>query len=274
MPSSDDDLKKNNDGSGNGTGSGTIFASAPILKLPPFWTQAPEAWFIQAEAQFRISRVTSDEKKFSHVVASLPQEIILKVLDVIKAVPEDDTKYETLRGKLIERLSMSEEKRLQQILYQEQMGDRSPSEFYRHLEQIAGTTVISEKIRMKLFTDRLPSPIDSTVIQLQSQGSDVFLKVADVLWEKKQIQVPPVNSIENKRISELEAKISELQTRLANQSTPKFSRSRSHSKSFRPRSHSRSKTPATDVCWYHEIYGKEARKCRKPCKFHKDKSEN
>ncbi len=58
--------------------------SAVSLKLPPFWTEQPEAWFVESEAQFALRKITSSLAKFYHVTAFLPQETIVSVLDIVR----------------------------------------------------------------------------------------------------------------------------------------------------------------------------------------------
>ena len=36
-------------------------------KLPAFWLDAPVAWFAAVEAQFKLHRVSSHDKRFCHV---------------------------------------------------------------------------------------------------------------------------------------------------------------------------------------------------------------
>ena len=43
---------------------------AVSLKLPTFWTSQPEVWFAQAEAQFNLRCITSDDTKYFYVVAA------------------------------------------------------------------------------------------------------------------------------------------------------------------------------------------------------------
>ena len=42
--------------------------NAVAIKLPAFWAQQPEVWFLQAEAQFHIRKITDDTTKYYHVV--------------------------------------------------------------------------------------------------------------------------------------------------------------------------------------------------------------
>lgn len=52
----------------------TLRAAAVSVKFPNFWTTMAAAWFSQAEAQFGLRRITSDETRYWHVVASRDAE--------------------------------------------------------------------------------------------------------------------------------------------------------------------------------------------------------
>ena len=53
------------------------------IKLPTFWTDSPEVWFLQAETQFAIKRVTTSLTKFHHCIAVLPQDVATHLIDLI-----------------------------------------------------------------------------------------------------------------------------------------------------------------------------------------------
>ena len=46
-------------------------ADAVTVKIPPFWTHSPTAWFAQAEAQFVLRKITEDDTKYYYIVAAL-----------------------------------------------------------------------------------------------------------------------------------------------------------------------------------------------------------
>lgn len=66
------------------------------VRLPNFWTTSPYTWFVQAEAQFNLNKIISDRIKYYMVVASLSQEVIESILDVVQNPPEKD-KYQNLK---------------------------------------------------------------------------------------------------------------------------------------------------------------------------------
>ena len=64
------------------------------VKLPTFWTNSPEVWFIQAEAQFENKTITASRTKLMHCVAALSQDVACSLLDLVRAPPIDS--YEAL----------------------------------------------------------------------------------------------------------------------------------------------------------------------------------
>ena len=76
------------------------------LKLPTFWASQPEVWFAQTEAQFHLSRITTDETKFFYVLTTLDQETATRLLDLISRPPADN-KYQELKDRLIETFGLN-----------------------------------------------------------------------------------------------------------------------------------------------------------------------
>jgi hypothetical protein len=110
--------------------------SRVAVRLPPFWAERPAVWFAQAEAQFFLAGVNSKKTKFFHVISQLDHRYAAEVEDIITSPPERDP-YTTQRTELVRRLSPSREQRICQLLTLEEMGDRKPSQFLRHLRGLA-----------------------------------------------------------------------------------------------------------------------------------------
>lgn len=243
------------------------------LKLPCFWTSCPEAWFIQTEIQFNIKQINDDTDKYYHVVVALPQEVITKVLDILQKPPLTN-KYEFLKKHLCERFSLSEEKRLEKLFSDKQIGDRKPSEFYRDMLNISGSvSMIGNELLYKLWLRKLPKELQIHLSSSNIQNMEEKLSLADKIWDvsnNKQISQINSNNISNfnddifqhiskicQNIENLKLEISELRT----------SRSRDRSNSnFRQNSRNRSRTKF-DKCWYHFKFGSNAHKCIPPCNF-------
>lgn len=156
------------------------------IKLPPFWSNSPSAWFVQTEAQFQIGRITSDASKYNHVIASLPQDVAETILDVLEEPPVSDL-YKNLKQILINRHSLSIERRVKKLISAEEMGDKRPSEFYRTLKQLAGTTSNgTDDLIRNIWSGRLPNLVNIALIPQKDQTIDKVLPVADQVWEALQ----------------------------------------------------------------------------------------
>ena len=57
------------------------------LKLPEFWPENLEMWFIRVEAQLRSRSVTQDQTKFDYVVATLDNPTAAEVKAVLLPPP-------------------------------------------------------------------------------------------------------------------------------------------------------------------------------------------
>ncbi|XP_070172276.1 uncharacterized protein [Polyergus mexicanus] len=112
-------------------------ASRMELRIPPFWPEDPELWFAQLEGQFALSNITDDNTKYAYILSRI------------------ESKYEAIKKALIQRLTDSQAQKIKQLLEHEELGDRKPSQFLRHLTTMAGTTVSDEQLRT-LWLGRLP----------------------------------------------------------------------------------------------------------------------
>uniref|UniRef100_A0A5S6R653 C2H2-type domain-containing protein n=1 Tax=Trichuris muris TaxID=70415 RepID=A0A5S6R653_TRIMR len=105
-------------------------------KLPPFWADRPALWFAQVEAQFTVAGITQEATKFAYVVSQLEGRYAAEVEDIITNPPARNA-YSHLRNELIRRVSVSTEQRVRQVLTEEMLGERKPSQFLRHLRSFA-----------------------------------------------------------------------------------------------------------------------------------------
>lgn len=262
-------------------GKSTTSADIDIFKvgtrLPPFWPDEPELWFAQVEGQFAISGITSDSTKFFYVVGQLDNQFSREVKDIIIDPPTTD-KYPKLKNELIKRLTASKEKRIKQLLMHEELGDRKPSQFLRHLKSLAGPIVPDEFLRT-IWISRLSHGIQTVLAgQPPSTCADDIADLADRIHElaTPSPTVATTSQPQSSYCSELEIlskEIAELRRQFNKLASERNSRSNNRSpRSPKHRSVSRSQRSQSNykkfpLCWYHSKFGDKALKCVSPCDF-------
>jgi hypothetical protein len=242
------------------------------VRLPPFWQERPAVWFAQAEAQFELAAITQQRTKFNHVVSQLSQQHAAEVEDLILSPPEKDP-YDKLKSELVSRLSASREQRVRQLLSLEEMGDRKPSQFLRHLRSLAPD--VPDAFLRTIWASRLP-PHAQAILAGQTEGSlestsNLADKICEVALASTTAAISPAAPDNTPNLLE---KIEELTRQVASLNAAHF---RTHSRSRdRNRSQSTGRGSRPDVsspihgpCWYHERFGNSARNCRPPCSHRK-----
>jgi hypothetical protein len=140
----------------DGANSNITEVARVAVRLPAFWTSRPAAWFAQAEAQFHLAAITNELTQFYHVILQLEERYVAEEEDIIKPPPPRDP-YTILKTELIKRLSPSKDQRTRQLFEFEEMGDRRPSQFLRHLRSLA-PDIPSDYLRI-LWSNRLPTNV-------------------------------------------------------------------------------------------------------------------
>ncbi|XP_063370343.1 uncharacterized protein LOC134658621 [Cydia amplana] len=151
------------------------------IRVPPFWPEEPAVWFAQLESQFTLSGITSDTTKFYHVIGKLDPQFAIEVKDIILSPPESN-KYDKLKAELIRRLSVSQEQKIRQLMLHEELGDRKPTQFLRHLRSLAGPSVPDDFLR-QVWSGRLPNNVQTIVASQPRLPLDDIAELADRIQE-------------------------------------------------------------------------------------------
>lgn len=85
------------------------------LNLPQFTTAEPEMWFVVAEADFLANRITSDKRKYSQILKSLPTKVT-KQLWYIIGHPPAQNKYDSLKAAILKCFSDTRQVKLRKLL--------------------------------------------------------------------------------------------------------------------------------------------------------------
>lgn len=261
-------------------GNDSVSVDRIAVRVPPFWPADPELWFAQVENQFALAGVTADDTKFHYVAGHLDAKYASEVRDVLTKPPSNG-KYDKLKSELIIRLSASQDQKTRQLLEHEEIGDRKPTQFLRHLRNLAGT-VVPDTVLKPLWLSRLPSSTQAILATQQKADLDELAVLADAVLEAAprplvaETSFPPTSSLESmmERLTiMMTAKLGEMANTLRqemaaiSEDRPRSRSSHSRS-STQPRSRSRSSSRhEEDICWYHRRFGDQASKCTTPCRY-------
>ncbi|KAL1448593.1 hypothetical protein WDU94_009822 [Cyamophila willieti] len=218
------------------------------VRLPEFIATDPELWFAMVEGSFTGSRITSETTKFGYVISALPPRFATEVKDVILSPPAA-TPYTKLKTELIKRLCATQEEKTRQLLEREEIGDRKPSQFLRHLQSLTDSS-ISESLLKTLWMSRLPKCVQVALAIVKDQSLTDLASHADNISEATRPNVNQVAETSPREETTLSLKLSQLALSFSQEiatlrqeiHTLRESRSSSRSRSpshIRQRSHSR-----------------------------------
>ncbi|XP_078051743.1 uncharacterized protein LOC144477887, partial [Augochlora pura] len=163
--------------------------SAVGVHSAKYWPEKPALWFAQLDAQFSLRGITSEETKYCHVVSQLDAKTAQEIEDILLAPPAE-RKYSHVKEELIRRLSTSKQSKIKQLLEHEEIGDRTPSQFLRHIRALAGTDVPEDFMRT-LWMSRLPASMQSVLATQDGVALEKMAVLADRIAEVTPTQMYP-----------------------------------------------------------------------------------
>ena len=170
--------------------------AAVSIKLPPYWSTDPTVWFLQVEAQFNTRGITSQKTMFDYVFASLSPEIAFEIRDLLIRPPTDNP-YNTLKAELVKRTAASKQKKLQQLISGEELGDRKPTQLLRRMQQLLGdhlgATAENNAFLKELFLQRLPANV--RIVLASADDATDLKKLADMADKIVEVATPTVAAV-------------------------------------------------------------------------------
>ncbi|CAK9829637.1 Retrovirus-related Pol polyprotein from transposon 17.6 [Anthophora retusa] len=239
------------------------------------------AYNTMVEGQFALNGITQGSTIFFYVMSQLDNRYAQEVEDILTNPPSEG-KYDTLKKELIRRLSTSQEQRIQQLLEHEEIGDRTPSQFLRHLRNLAGTAVPDEFLRT-LWLNRLPTSMRAILATQTDTPLNKTAELADKINEVNPRGQHCATISSDSRIDLLCQQIAELSRQVVELKQGAATHNHSHRRPYRRRSNSRgryhgrnrSKSPArSGYCWYHRVFGNRSTKCTTLCTYVQQQPEN
>ncbi|XP_050557140.1 uncharacterized protein LOC126911926 [Spodoptera frugiperda] len=259
------------------------------LRIPPIWRDRIRLWFAQFEAIMSPQK-KGDQAMFELVVGHLERQDLDEISDIILHPPDRD-RYEALKNRLLQVYEESEQRQVQRLLSEMELGDLKPSQLLRRMKNLAAENISDAALRI-MWTNHLPQSVRAVLAVSDNiaKHSDIheLAMMADKILEQTQPHGTVAAVTENPtfprtpacledKIDMLTREIAELKAAQSNhrcnQRSPRRSQNRSRSSSrHRPHPRQRSNTPrrteqSHGVCYYHRRFGKEAQRCTRPCNF-------
>ncbi|GFW83535.1 transposon Tf2-9 polyprotein [Trichonephila clavipes] len=258
--------------------SETVEVARIALRLPPFWKSNVRLWIAQCDHAFTFSGISSDDTKYSALVANLDAETLSYVSDIVLSPPNSD-KYHTLSQRLITQFSDSDTQKIKKLLTDLQLGDEKPSHLLRKMKELSNGQ-LQDDFLQSLWLQRMPPHIQ-TVLSASSEPLDKLAIIADKVSEvvgasstiNAATTVPPPSQSSScsaqPTMDSLARQIQELSLQVAELTRERNSSRHQRYSSDRRRSHSRSRSVnrGSGICYYHRRYKEQARKCVSPCAF-------
>lgn len=229
-------------------------------KLPAFYTDDPETWFLQADAIFTADRITSQTTRFNRTFGQLPRQVVTQVADI--ASQPGIAPYDTLKERLIAIYGATKAQKIQLTLDNTQLGDQRPSQLLRKMKLQLGATTPEEILRV-LWTRALPGRVQAIIAAWENKELSEIAEIADrVINVTELTSIAPINTEPINGLAEIKQQIETLTEKFNMLQRPGENRRR------REQERGRSRSSSNDgFCFYHRRWGAAARNCRQPCRW-------
>ena len=135
----------------------TEYVTKVSVKLPDFWTEDPDLWFLNAQAAFRKAQITQSKTKFDHIVQKLPQKIMVSVRGLIMgSAASSETPYESLKAKLVSSYTLIHWQKVSKVIHHPGLGDRCPTALMDAMLALLPEDEKPGCLFQGLFLERLP----------------------------------------------------------------------------------------------------------------------
>lgn len=246
------------------------------VRVPPFWKLNPQLWFHQLEAQFANSHIVNDLTKFNTIVGVIESDILSAVSDIVLNPPAINL-YDAIKTRLISQFSETEHKKLKSLLNDLTLGDMKPSDLLRKMRELSCGKVGDDLLKT-LWLQRLPITIQ-TVLSTSNDLLTQLTVMADTMFDitEASSSVQAISSPLTKNLDDLVNVVYKLDDKINSLKKDWSESKKSHGQTSRNRSPATYKANPSSkngFCYYHKHFGKDAIKCKTPCNFIVQNSEN
>jgi hypothetical protein len=232
--------------------------SAASIRLPPFWSNSPAAWFSTAEAHFTLRGVTDPVEKFLVVLTALSEEQADRVRAIVEAEPSAAS-YAAIRGALVSSHSLTPFQLVDKIVNMEPLGHRKPTELLAAMAKFRPAE--DHHFFAYHFLQRLPREVRVLLSQEECRDMQSLAEKADGLMALHLPQHHDVAAVpaEQQEPADDTGDVAAVNTR----GGKKYKK-----KPFKKQAGKQRKefeSLQSPLCYFHVRYGDKAHRCEEPC---------
>jgi hypothetical protein len=131
-------------------------AANRAVKLPPFWTANPRAWFTRAEGAFRLRNIADEESRFFNCLHALPERTVSLIANLVEADPLPANPYAELRRRLLAAHQLTDIQRVEQLHNLPPLAAQKPSELLAEMLRLCPRGQENNTFFNCLYLNKLP----------------------------------------------------------------------------------------------------------------------
>lgn len=251
------------------------------ITLPIFSVTNPRIWLMQVELAFDCHNITCQRTKFLNVVAQLPTDIASEVADLINPIPETDP-FDVLKLAIIKRTAVSDEANLRQLLAGVEIGDRTPSQLLRHMQGLVNGKALDESVIRQLWLKSLPPTARQILVTQTETPLGALAEAADKIHEclsERMVAAVAHPASQSEEIASLNARLEQMQLKIDKLAEVILNSNSAQNASFNNRRTFSRQTSSSSgknngICFYHNKFKDDAKRCILPCAYVSNTSGN
>jgi len=153
----------------------------PSIKIPPFWSSNPAAWFGMLDGQFILRNVQDQNMRFYNAIGAIPEQLVKTVADLLAGPPPADA-YDQLKARLLQAHTLTEFQRMEKLLRPTAVSGQKPSDVLADLLQLCPQGETQTRIFRLIFLHHLPREIRILLAEDVVSPLNALAARADQLW--------------------------------------------------------------------------------------------
>jgi hypothetical protein len=230
-----------------------------VMRLPSFWAERPAVWFAQAEAQFTLAGISSEQTKFYYMISQLERQYASEVED---RRPNWGNGCRPRKKNASISSWHSKWATASRPSFSDTSGPEAPDDFLR--------SILSSRLQPNVQAILAGQPEGH--LNAAAHCADHIIEAAS---QPKLASVAPLRVINAllQHIEDRSRQVAALSVELVHlRSNSRDPRSRIRNRRSGNRSPSRDDATPTP-CWYHRRYGARAQKCTQPCSYRQQRKQ-